>query len=83
MFNDYDEQGYRINKHGNRSSRVEDKAIAGNMRFKFPTELANVSDVTIINAFDDMYWDENYKDEYGATDENRFVEYLREMEILT
>lgn len=74
-FNDYDENGYRVNKYGNRSSRTEDNAIAYNMRFKHPTELAKYSDVEIVNLYDDWFWDERF----GNNDE-RFLEFLKEHE---
>ena len=76
LFNDYDENGYRINKYGNRSSRTEDNAIVYNMRHKHPQELAKYSDVEIVNLYDDWFWDERH----GNNDE-RFLEFLAELEL--
>lgn len=78
IFNDYDENGYRVNKYGNKSSRTEDSAIVRNMRFKFKEELAPYGDATIVNWYDDFFW-YGPRDEYERPDEGWFVSWLRDM----
>jgi len=73
MFNDYDENGYRTNKNGNRSSRIEDAAIVSNLRFRWPQELAEFNDVALINAYDDFV----YSDMWGDNDE-RFLDWIKD-----
>lgn len=73
IFNDYDEHGYRRNAAGSRSSRTEDNAIVYNLRFRWPTELGEVSDQMLLNAYDTFAM----SDWFGGNDE-RFLEWLSE-----
>ena len=76
-FNDYDENGFRINKHGNRTSRTQDDSIIYNMRFKHRNELAKYSDAEVVNLYDDFFWSEFH----GDNDE-RFLEFLKDWEAI-
>lgn len=54
IFNDYDEGGNRVNICGCRSTRTEDNAIRNNLRQRWQQDLAEVSDVALVNAYDDF-----------------------------
>lgn len=75
-FNDYDANGFRINNHGNRSHKTEDEAIISNLRFRWPEQLKEVSDVMLVNLYDDFYWSEYF----GYNDE-RFLEFIKEQDV--
>lgn len=73
IFNDYDKDGYRTNIVGCRSSRTEDEAIVYNLRHRWNTELANISDVALVNAYDEFAMSEFF----GNNDEE-FLRFLSE-----
>ena len=74
-FNDYDDNGYRTNRHGNRSSRIEDEAIISNIRFAHSAAVAHLSDAAVVNAYDDFFW----SDMFGDNDA-RFAEFVKDWE---
>lgn len=74
-FNDYNKDGYRINRHGNRSSIIEDKAIVYNLRFAHGEAVAHLSDAALVNCYDDFFW----SDMHGDNDE-RFPEFVKDWE---
>lgn len=72
-FNDYDENGYRTTINGGRSSRTEDEAIIYNLRYRWPRELANISDARLVNEYDQFALSELW----GDNDE-RFLAWLEQ-----
>jgi len=74
-FNDYDESGMRVNRHGNRSSITADIQIVSNLRFAHGDAIAHLNNASIVNAYDDFYW----SDMYGDNDA-RFPEFVKNWE---
>lgn len=74
-FNDYDEGGLRVNRHGNRSSMIEDVAIISNLRFAHGEAIAHLSNAALVNAYDDFFW----SDMFGDNDA-RFLEFIKDWE---
>lgn len=73
IFNDYDEQGYRRNICGNRSTKIEDEAIVRNLRFRWKDELADTNDQSLVNCYDEFAM----SDMFGSNDE-RFLEFFND-----
>ncbi len=73
IFNDYDDQGYRTNIMGCRSSKIADNNLVYNLRHRWPNELKDVSDVALVNVYDEFAM----TDAFGNNDEN-FLAYLKE-----
>ena len=65
-FNDYDADGFRINRRGSRTSRIADEAIIRNLRYRWPKELSEISDAELVNEYDDFA----LSDQWGNNDEN-------------
>lgn len=72
IFNDYDENGFRTNIAGCRSSVTEDNAIVSNLRFRWPKELEHLSDVALVNEYDKFA----ISDWFGNNDE-RFLDWIK------
>lgn len=70
IFNDYDEDGFRTTRMGNRSHRAADNAIRDNLRFAFP-QYAEQSDQWLVNQYDEFA----ASDMFGNNDE-RFPEFV-------
>lgn len=70
-FNSYDKNGFRTTVNGSRSSRAADEAIISNLRFRWADELKHMSDVELVNAYDEFALSEIF----GNNDE-RFLEFL-------
>lgn len=64
IFNDYDENGYRLTVNNCRSHRVADESLVRNLRFKYGNDLANISDQQIVNSYD--YF--SVSDDFGDDD---------------
>lgn len=79
IFNTYDENGYRRNINGNRSSRTEDNAIEYNLRVAWGNLVKDMTDSELVNAYDlfSVLADDNGVDYFGNNDE-RFPEFLRD-----
>lgn len=75
IFNDYNENGYRLTINNTRSSRTEDNAILYNVRFAFGDKVAHMSDQALVNAYDEF----SMGDIFGDNDE-RFLEFLKDWE---
>lgn len=52
IFNDYNEDGYRLTVTNCRSSRTEDEAIVYNLRFRFKDMIDHISDQMLVNEYD-------------------------------
>jgi hypothetical protein len=74
-FNDYDENGVRVNIHGSRTTRIADENLLYNLRYRWKTELAEFSDAQLINE----YWEFSMSDWFGDNDA-RFLEWMSEVE---
>lgn len=74
IFNDYDDEGYRINKNGNRSSRIADDNLVSNLRFRWREELYHLPDAALVNLYDDFALSE-----YEGDNDSRFLEFVEMM----
>ena len=70
-FNDYDSAGYRVNHMGCKTSKIEDEAIIDNLRRRWPEQLVDISDATLVNEYDSFA----LSDQFGDNDE-RFLAWL-------
>jgi hypothetical protein len=77
IFNDYSEAGYRVNIVGCRSSFIEDNNIVYNLRQRWPNELEGLSDVVLVNEYDQFAMSEMFGD-----NDARFLEWLEEGELI-
>lgn len=73
IFNNYNEDGFRVTINGHRSSRIADETIVYNLRFKWQVELAEVSDAELVNIYDEFAMTEGF----GNNDEG-FLPFLKE-----
>lgn len=74
-FNDYDDGGFRVNRHGSKSHKTEDIAIINNVRFMFKEKVEHLSDSALVNAYDDFFWSGMHGD-----NDARFLEFLADWE---
>lgn len=79
IFNDYNEDGYRLNMVGCRSHKTEDNGIRDNIRHKIKyggwDVLTDWSDQKLVNAYDEFAM----TDMFGNNDE-RFLEFCKDYE---
>lgn len=75
IFNDYDENGFRVNINGNRTSKIADDNLLYNLRSRWPEELEKFNDVTLVNEYDKF----SVTDRFGNNDE-RFLEWMEDVE---
>lgn len=75
IFNDYNENGYRVNAAGSRSHMTEDNAIVDNLRRRWTKELEEISDQTLLNAYDTFALSD-----YFGNNDAQFLEWLSEYE---
>lgn len=71
IFNDYDEQGYRLTAAGTRSHKAADANLLVNLRFAFGERVMKYSDQKLVNEYDEFAMSDMYGDNNA-----RFLEWL-------